>query len=671
MKYRVFLYIFMLGFLANAQAQTKGMFEARNGVINIGSSNILSNEKIKLQGDCEFYWNQLLEPKDFSDSVKKFTPQYVKIPKSWTTYKVNGNKLPNKGYATYRLFIRKAADVEKTIYGLKLSSIFSSYKLWVNGNLVAEVGKVGKTKETSEAAFKYHDVPIVAEPSLGNTDSVEIVIQVSNFKHQRGGLHFPIYYGKYDNLLADTRWMDILNMVIVGIIFLIGINHLSLFLLRKEDKSNLYFSIVCLVMILRNVSTGDRIITYIFPNLNWEVLFKLDNLSGFATIPLFALFIYDLFREDFSKKLLRAYLYIGVAVSLLVILTPANLYGKFRTIFELYVLVGGLYLTFGILLKATLRKRPHAVYTFIGMFILYSTAINDVLSSMGIIQTAYVAPFGLVAFMILQSISINIKSARAINHNEVLGVQLQHEKENLERRIEERTRELQSQHDMLIQHQEKEKLQVWINNGVTQLNEVITNNKDNYKNLCTSVLSALIKYIDAKAGAVYVVEEEDGNKYLKLMADYGLTSEARVKNEQLQTDSGLVGAAYTLNQIQLITDIPDDYFRINSGLGSAAPKNLLLTPLTFDNQVLGVVELASFNALSQAEIDLVEKVAYNVANNIHNVVMNEQNIKLINQFKESSRQMQENEERMRQNLEELEIIREQYEMLRNETVHRN
>ncbi|KAB2871150.1 MAG: GAF domain-containing protein, partial [Bacteroidales bacterium] len=136
-------------------------------------------------------------------------------------------------------------------------------------------------------------------------------------------------------------------------------------------------------------------------------------------------------------------------------------------------------------------------------------------------------------------------------------------------------------------------------------------------------------------------------------------------------DSGLVGAAYTLNQIQLITDIPDDYFRINSGLGSAAPKNLLLTPLTFDNQVLGVVELASFNALSQAEIDLVEKVAYNVANNIHNVVMNEQNIKLINQFKESSRQMQENEERMRQNLEELEIIREQYEMLRNETVHRN
>lgn len=672
MKIKVLLYFFILGFIANVKAENQSIFNARNGVVELGSSSILQNEKLKLQGECEFYWNQLIEPKDFRDSTKAFTPHYVKIPKSWTTYKIDGKKLPNKGYATYRILIHKKADLDQTLYGLKLSSIFSSYKLWANGKLIAEVGKVGKTKESSEPAFRYHDIPIVLDPTIGSTEKIELIIQVSNFKHQRGGLHFPIYFSKYENLVADTRWMDILNMVIVGIIFLIGINHLSLYLLRREDKSNLYFSIVCIVMILRNISTGDRIITYVFPNLNWELLFKLDNLSGFATIPLFALFIHDLFREDFPKKLLKTYLYIGVAVSLLVILTSANFYGKFRTLFELYVLIGGLYLTFGILLRATLRKRPHAIYTFIGMFILYSTAINDVLSSMGIIQTAYVAPFGLVAFMILQSISINIKSAKAINHNEVLGIQLQHEKENLEKRIEDRTSELQSQHDMLLQHQEKEKLQSWINAGVASLNEVISKNKDNYKKLCTTVLSSLIKYIDAKAGAFYVADtDENNNSYLKLMADYGLSKEAKQLNSHLQPDSGLVGATYSLNQLQHITNIPENYLAINSGLGSALPKSLLLVPLTFDNHVLGVIELASFKEITQYDIDLVEKVASNVANNINTVVMNEQNLKLIQQFKESSKQMQENEERMRQNLEDLEIIREQYEMLRNESVQKN
>jgi len=423
-------------------------------------------------------------------------------------------------------------------------------------------------------------------------------------------------------------------------------------------------------MILRNISTGDRIITYVLPNLNWELLFKLDNLSGFATIPLFALFIYDLFEKDFPKKLMRAYLYIGVAVSALVIFTNANFYGKFRTVFELYVLVGGLYLTFGILLRATLRKRPYAVFTFIGMFILYSTAINDVLSSMGLIQTAYVAPYGLVTFMLLQSISINIKSARAINSNSILSLQLKQEKENLELRIDERTRELQTEHDKLLQHQEKEKLQSWINNGVTSMNEVIANNKDNYQKLCKNVLTSLIKYIDAKAGAFYVIDDENQTN-LTLIADYGLSKDVKSKNATILPNSGLVGASYTLNQVQLIDNIPDDYLSINSGLGSATPKSILIVPLTYDNTVLGVIELASFKKITPSEVEFVEKVASIVANNINTVKMNEQNIRLIQQFKEKSKQMEENEERMRQNLEELEIIREQYEMLKSESVQSN
>jgi transcriptional regulator with GAF, ATPase, and Fis domain len=303
------------------------------------------------------------------------------------------------------------------------------------------------------------------------------------------------------------------------------------------------------------------------------------------------------------------------------------------------------------------------------MVVLYSTAINDVLSSMDIIQTAYIAPYGLVTFMLIQSITINKKSAKAISSNEELSTQLTLEKENLELKIDERTRELQFQHDKLISHQEKEKLQNWVNEGVAKLNDVLSKNKDDYKQLCSNVLSALLKYIDAKMGALYVLNSESKeNPYLEMVADYGLSKEVKNQNAVIPTNTGLIGASFKENEVQLITNMPDDYLKINSGLGNSQPGSILIVPLTFDETVFGVIELAGFKVFSSHEVDFVKNIAYSVANNLNTVKMNERNLKLIQQFKEHSNNMKENEERLQRNLEELEFIREQYELLKKSKV---
>ena len=112
--------------ISSIHAKTNNNFVASNGTLNLGISNVLETSSIKLQGDWEFYWNQLYDPKDFKETNKIIKPIYGKIPKSWTTYTINGNKLPSTGYATYRLIVHKKSDTEKTIYGLKVSTIFSS-----------------------------------------------------------------------------------------------------------------------------------------------------------------------------------------------------------------------------------------------------------------------------------------------------------------------------------------------------------------------------------------------------------------------------------------------------------------------------------------------------------------------------------------------------------------
>jgi len=95
-------------------------------MLDLELTNIGEINSVKLQGEWEFYWNQLLEPQDFRDSEGKLNPEFVKIPKSWTNYKFDNVKLPNEGFATYRLVINKKPDLSKTIYGLKISSVFSN-----------------------------------------------------------------------------------------------------------------------------------------------------------------------------------------------------------------------------------------------------------------------------------------------------------------------------------------------------------------------------------------------------------------------------------------------------------------------------------------------------------------------------------------------------------------
>jgi transcriptional regulator with GAF, ATPase, and Fis domain len=336
-------------------------------------------------------------------------------------------------------------------------------------------------------------------------------------------------------------------------------------------------------------------------------------------------------------------------------------------VYELYLLTGGLYLTFGVLLVSTIRRRSGALLTFIGMFLLYATAINDVLSSMGIVQTPYLAPYGLVVFMLLQSFNITSKSAKAINENEDLSHQLSIEKQSLEKNIEQRTFELQKQHEILIQHQEKEKIQNWINVGLASINDVLSANKNDFGELSQKVITTLSKYMDVHLGALYVLNDDDPSEpYLEMVANYGCSKEMVIKNARIEPGNGLVGATFSDNQMQQITDVPIDYFTVSSGLGESKPNSLLLVPLSTDEAVYGVVELASFSEFKPEELDFIQKIAYSIATNLNTVRMNERNVNLIQQFQEQAQEIQEKEERMRESLEELEHYRESFQAVKRE-----
>lgn len=210
--------------------------------------------------------------------------------------------------------------------------------------------------------------------------------------------------------------------------------------------------------------------------------------------------------------------------------------------------------------------------------------------------------------------------------------------------------------DNLQKAAEEEKVRSWTNEGYTQFSELIRNEKE-VKQLCHTALQFLIRYLKAVQGGVFVVEENQGT-VLELKAAYAYN---RVKYLQktILPGEGLTGQCYLEKETTYLTEIPNDYVHITSGLGQANPKCLVIVPLINNETVEGVLEIASFTPLADYQVVFLEKCATGMAAVIGTARINELTGKLLAEAQDQAEQMRMQEEEMRQNMEELAATQEE------------
>jgi methyl-accepting chemotaxis protein len=129
--------------------------------------------------------------------------------------------------------------------------------------------------------------------------------------------------------------------------------------------------------------------------------------------------------------------------------------------------------------------------------------------------------------------------------------------------------------------------------------------------------------------------------------------------KKIATGEGLVGRCYQEQEKIFLTEIPDDYIKITSGLGDDNPKCLLLIPLVYNNVIHGIIEIASFNVYRPFEIEFIERISESIAATISSVKANIQTSSLLEQSQQQAEEMAAQEEEMRQNMEELRATQEQ------------
>lgn len=637
------------------------------GISNLSLTDDLRTDVIMFEGEAEFYWHQLLTPNEI-DSLKP-QPEYIPIPKSWHKCANNlGEPYPAEGYATYRMGIVVQRNLSPTTYMIKIPTVFSSYRLWVGHLLMAEVGTVGTSREDCQPGFRDVTVSFTLGGSPKPTsDTIYMVMQVANYHHIRAGLHEAITFAEQSNMLLKQTRLSHFTSLALGLALLTFIIFALQSSLYIQNRSMIWLAVVAMGMALRIFSTGDRLIASMIPGLPWEVLFKFDNISGFSTIPLFSLFFRARFTQEHGRRANQLLCGVGILIALLVAILPQRIYGQYKTIYEVYVGIGALYLLFWVVLRAIIRRRLYAIPTFLSLGVIVYTAFYDVLGSMGIVQVRNLTTWGIMAFIIIEVGVTTINNIRVQKKADSMSGKLQQQASELELKVEERVAELKQQQEVLLSHQEREAEVNWRNVGLAKVNEVIVKYKDNYRDLCQQTLSTLVGYVDAKIGDIYLVHENaNGESELEMVASYGVSKEQQEENQFIPTNHGLVGASFTRNQTQVVTDLPKGYAAISSGLGVASPDALLLQPMEFDGRVLGVIELGMFGEVPEKTQLLLQASAGVIAANLNSTIMSEQNVRLIKQFEAKAQEMRENEARMRSTIEDLDVIREQYERLRAE-----
>jgi hypothetical protein len=306
--------------------------QAVGGVLDLRQWDFASNGVINLDGAWEFYWGQLLAPtKSISTSTHLIT-----VPDSWRDAVVNQQTLGSDGYATYRLVILLPSDTRaEPFLALKMPvSINTAHRLYINGELAGAVGQVGPS--AAQMTPQHRPYVAVLTP-IG--ERAEILLQVSIFYQYDGGITQPIALGTPAQIqqLNEQQWGQ--DFFLLGSLFIMGLYHLALFSLRRQDKAPLYFGLFCLLVVGGFILLTQPQIFAAAISPSWEVFARALLLLASIVIVTQALFFHTLFPQAALPRVLAGLLVIMGGLAGLALGLPVRMLPTLGLPLALYLLV--------------------------------------------------------------------------------------------------------------------------------------------------------------------------------------------------------------------------------------------------------------------------------------------------------------------------------------------
>lgn len=204
--------------------------------------------------------------------------------------------------------------------------------------------------------------------------------------------------------------------------------------------------------------------------------------------------------------------------------------------------------------------------------------------------------------------------------------------------------------------------QAWIRSGQTQLAERVLG-QQTLPTLGHNILQFFSNYLGSVVAALYVRDEFDN---LHRVASYGFSRDQEALDQVVGPREGLVGQVLVQNRLLALEEVPQDYFKVSSGLGDGLPRSVMLMPMTHDGQINGVIELGFLRPLNPRDHELLERVAGNLGTSIESARYRQRLQEVLAQTQQLNEELQVQQEELKTANEELE---EQSRVLKESQAH--
>jgi signal transduction histidine kinase/HAMP domain-containing protein len=180
--------------------------------------------------------------------------------------------------------------------------------------------------------------------------------------------------------------------------------------------------------------------------------------------------------------------------------------------------------------------------------------------------------------------------------------------------------------------------QDWLQSNLARIAGRIQGHRD-LNVVAELIMDDLVPLVGAQHGTFFRAESNGGETRLRLIAGYGLRADIEAPS-QFRLGQSLIGQVARTRKPIVVHDLPADYVKISSGLGEAAPVNLMILPIVFEDQVLGVIEAGSFTRFTQVHQDFMEQLTETIGVNVNTIIANSRTDALLDESQRLAEELQ-------------------------------
>ncbi len=288
--------------------------------------------------------------------------------------------------------------------GFRIPDVYTSYRFYVNGTLISSNGIPDCDQENSlpKWSTELRDLP-------RNTDTLMLVLHVSNYDHSKAGVRESITLGLKNELEWERDQEFATTLFLTGALVMGGLFFIDLYLFERKDTSILYFSLFCLVYSYRIIGADFYFLHQLIPSIPYWAAIRMEYFSLTAGLALFGMFVWRLFPKESNDYLAKGLVSVSAGYALLSIVTPPFI---FTSLFEYYLAFLTVFIFYGlyIYIQAARNRREganFALWSGVLMIVAFTLKIVNYLSF--VLNITWLLLGCYVGFFFLQSLILSYR----------------------------------------------------------------------------------------------------------------------------------------------------------------------------------------------------------------------------------------------------------------------